>query len=251
MRNRRIPAVLLCIILLLGGCGSRRMDTNADGNGQSVSESAGGTKQGTQEAAEGNESAGDTIGETTDNATGDGIDDTMDNAAGNAMEDAIVIEIGPDKEIQQEEGSLICTLHSFRLYDSPEDASIHSDDMVLADAEYYMDRSKFLVMQADIENIDYPGNPDDGSINVSMFAIAPKGQEEYDEWYGSYPVYVSEAGRGETDYYHVFVNEGEKKTVTIGFYVPVKDVEELRSACRLRLYESYYYELPSEFSETK
>lgn len=247
MRNKRIPAILLCIILLLGGCGSRRTDANADGNGQSVSESAGGTKQETQEAAEGNESAGDTKGETTDNATGDGIDDTMDNAAGNA----IVIEIGPDKEVQQEEGSLICTLHSFRLYDSPEDASIHSDDMVLADAEYYMDRSKFLVMQADIENIDYPENPDDGSINVSMFAIAPKGQEEYDEWYGSYPVYVSEAGRGETDYYHVFVNAGEKKTVTIGFYVPVKDAEELRSACRLRLYESYYYELPSELSETK
>ena len=42
MRNRRIPAILFCIILLLGGCGSRRADANADGNGQSVSESADG-----------------------------------------------------------------------------------------------------------------------------------------------------------------------------------------------------------------
>lgn len=85
-------------------------------------------------------------------------------------------------------------------------------------------------------------------MNISCLTIAPNEPDEALQWEGSYPVYLKEPGTGETDYYHVWVKPGETKTVMIGFYVPVKDVGELRSQCKISLYgsyeEGYVYEIP-------
>lgn len=120
--------------------------------------------------------------------------------------------------------------------DSPEQASIDETSLRTEDAGSYMDmpdgsRSRFLLVQAELDNLDYPGD-EDGSLNVSMFTIVPAQAQEMDWWGCSYPVYVSDGGKGETDYYHVPVNMGESRTITLGFYVPVKDGQELRTRCR-------------------
>lgn len=227
MKNRRITAVVLCSILLLGGCQSQetaKQEPESQDAAEEVQED-----MGSADASEGAESAAGP-GQTPGNA------DNTDSTEG-----AVVIEMGPEKEVWQD-GNLICTFRNFCLYEKPEDAAISPGDMETADAGYYMDRSKFLMMEAEINNIDYKGS-DDESFNVSLFLIAPRGGEEYAGWSGSYPAYVSEAGKGETNYYHVFVGEGETKTVKIGYYVPVKDADELRSACQLAVGEQYF-EIP-------
>ena len=118
-----------------------------------------------------------------------------------------------------------------------------------ADAEYYMDRSKFLTVQVDINNLDFAGDEKDGEgeMNLSLFTVSPNEPDESLQWAGSYPVYLSESGEQEK-YYHVWVKPGETKTVTIAFYVPVKDITELRSQCKISLYgsyeEGYVYEIP-------
>lgn len=225
MKNKRIIVAALCGVWLLGGCTSQETAEKESKGRAEVEEVQG--DMGQTGAAD---QAGSMAAQKQTSGSADGA------------EGSIVIEIGPDQEVW-EEGNLICTLHNFCLYEKPEDAAISLDDMEITDAGYYMDRSKFLVLEAEINNIDYKGNMDDRSFNVSMFTITPRGGEEYAQWSGSYPSYVSEAGKGETNYYHVFVNEGETKTFTIGFYVPVKDADELRSACQLAAGEQYF-EIP-------
>ena len=160
--------------------------------------------------------------------------------------DKVVVEIGPDKAVQ-DKGSLVCTLHSFRLYGSPADASIDQGKISMADAQYYADRSKFLLMEADIQNIDYKDYDGKEDINLSMFTIAPKVREEPEAWDGSLPVYLSDPGEGDS-YYHFPVKAGETKTVAIGFYVPVKDAGELCSGCWIAISgctdEGYVYGIP-------
>ena len=71
------------------------------------------------------------------------------------------------------------------------------------------------------------------------------------DWSCSYPVYLSEPGTGATNYYHAAVDEGAAKTVSIGFYVPIKDAEELRAKYRIVISgchdEGYVYEIPEGF----
>ena len=91
----------------------------------------------------------------------------------------------------------------------------------------------------------------DRYIQGSLFTIAPNEPDEPLQWAGSWPVYLSEPGANPTEngkYYHIWVKPGETKTVTIGFYVPVKDSTELRSRCKISLYglyeEGYLYDIP-------
>lgn len=237
MKNSRIFVLALCSICLLGGCGSR------NGEEREKETAILAAAENMQEDLHKTDAPDDTDNSTngTDNSA-DSASNNTNGTANSAKENALVIEMGPDKEVW-EEGNVICTLHSIRLYDSPGDVSINEDDMYTIDARSYMDRSKFLLMQVDIHNIDYKGNPDDGSINVSWFMIGPEEDGGLGDWYNSYPVYLSEAGTGETDYYHVMVDEGETKSFTIGYYVPVKDVGELRSKCRIMVGEQYF-EIP-------
>jgi hypothetical protein len=221
MRNKRMTVMVLCSVLLLAGCGK--------GNESSIQ---------TEDIRQ-VQNAGE-----NDYSTGE-----QELADSNEEDDSVVIAFGPDRQLY-EEGSIIYTLHDFKLYGSPGEASVSTDELVMADAEYYADRSKFLTVLVDIHNIDYAGdNKDDGGeMNISCLTIAPNEPDEALQWEGSYPVYLKEPGTGETDYYHVWVKPGETKTVMIGFYVPVKDVGELRSQCKISLYgsyeEGYVYEIP-------
>ncbi len=251
MKNSRIFVLALCGICLLGGCGSRNGEERE--KEEAVMAAAENAQEDLHEtdavAGEDILSSSDTMaGDNTAGSTTDSTDNSANNTDNNAdgteagSENELVIEMGPDREVW-EEGNVICTLHSFRLYDSPGDVSVNEDDMYTIDARSYMDRSKFLLMQVDIHNIDYKGDPDDGSINVSRFMIVPEEYGGLGDWDNSYPVYLSEAGTGETDYYHVMVDEGETKSFTIGYYVPVKDAGELRSKCRIVVSERYF-EIP-------
>lgn len=208
-RKKGIVTALLCGVLLLGGCGS----------------------QGTPE----------------EELTAEDIVQEESAKEGAAQNGSIVIEIGPDKAVWGE-GSMTCTLHDFQVFDSPKDASVSEDEMYTLDAERYADQSIFLLMQADFQDQGYVSHEADGTVNVSMFTIEPKAPVEGVDWSCSYPVYLSDAGTGPTNYYHTAVNEGETRTVTIGFYVPVKDAEELRTQCRIVLSgchdEGYVYEIP-------
>lgn len=208
-RKKGIVTALLCGVLLLGGCGS----------------------QGTPE----------------EELTAEDILQEESAKEGAAQNGSIVIEIGPDKAVWGE-GSMTCTLHDFQVFDSPKDASVSEDEMYTLDAERYADQSIFLLMQADFQDQGYVSHEADGTVNVSMFTIESETPVEGVDWSCSYPVYLSEAGTGPTNYYHAAVNEGETRTVTIGFYVPVKDAEELRTQCRIVLSgchdEGYVYEIP-------
>ena len=208
-QKKGIVTALLCGVLLLGGCGS----------------------QGTPE----------------EELTAEDIVQEESAKEGAAQNGSIVIEIGPDKAVWGE-GSMTCTLHDFQVFDSPKDASVSEDEMYTLDAERYADQSIFLLMQADFQDQGYVSHEADGTVNVSMFTIEPETPVEGVDWSCSYPVYLSDAGTGPTNYYHAAVNEGETRTVTIGFYVPVKDAEELRTQCRIVLSgchdEGYVYEIP-------
>lgn len=235
MKNKRWMTALLCSVLLLGGCGNSGMDGEAPDNQVQA--------EGEQKSSE-NVSEGQAGTEQTDMENdGGGAPDS------NVGDDVVVVEAGPDKKVY-ETGSLIYTLHDFRLYEGPEDASVVPEKQVMIDAEYYADQSKFLLMQVDIHNIDYQGDDNDGNgeMNLSMFMIMPREQDESNQWGGSLPVYLSEHGQGETDYYHVFVEPEETKTITVGFYVPVSDGEELRTRCVIsvcgNMDEGYVYEIP-------
>lgn len=208
-QKKGIVTALLCGVLLLGGCGS----------------------QGTPE----------------EELTVEEVPQEESVKEDAAQSGSIVIEIGPDKAVWGE-GSMTCTLHGFQVFDSPEDASVSEDEMYMTDAERYADQSIFLLMQADFQDQGYVSHEADGTVNVSMFTIEPKTPVEGVDWSCSYPVYLSEAGTGPTNYYHAAVNDGETRTVTIGFYVPVKDAEELRTQCRIVISgchdEGYVYEIP-------
>lgn len=217
-----IIAVSVCSILLLGGCKSGEINEAS----QVISDQE---EEGKVEPV--------TMEEVTQNESTSG-----DEEVG---EGKVVIEAGPDKKIWND-GSIIYTMHDFKLFESPQAALIDSKNMDTIDAEYYADRSIFLLLQVDINNIDAPGDYEDGSINVSRFTIVPKQQGDMD-WEGSWPVYLSEPGEG-PDFYHVLINKGETKTIAIGFFVPVSSAEELCSKCQIAMNGSYddgyLYEIP-------
>lgn len=226
--DRRKIAALLCGTLLLAGCG------NAKAEEKSI--------EGTIAPAQMEEIQPDDNSGNEDEKSSEMVQEEENEKGG-----TVVIESGPDKKIY-ETGSLVYTLHDFKVYGSSEEAGIDRKDLLLTDARNYMDRSIFLVMQVDINNIDFVGDDEKGEINVSRFTISPNQPDEALQWEGSYPVYLQEHGTGETDYYHLLVNPGETKSVAIGFYVPVKDADELRSQCKISLYgsydEGYMYEIP-------
>lgn len=139
-------AALLCGVLLIAGCGNAKIQENSMVTAGEVEEPV----------------------QTEETPQEDG---------------AVVIEAGPDKKIY-EAGSVTYTLYDFRLYESPEEAGIDPDEMLTIDAKYYMDRSIFLIVQADLRNIDYTGNDKEGEINVSRFTIAPNQQDETLQWKG-------------------------------------------------------------------
>lgn len=259
MKNKNWIAMLLCGTMLLGGCGNSGAVTKETGAEEVSVQEAGMEETGVEESSmqearteessvqevRAGENAAQDAGEEGSSAAETG----MDTSRGAAGSGSLVIEAGPDKPVY-DSGSLIYTLHDFKLYESAEDASISEEKMVLEDARSYADRSKFLLMQVNIRNIDYQGDDNDGNgeMNLSLFMIMPKELDESDQWGGSLPVYLSEPGQGKTDYYHVFVKPGETRTVTVGFYVPVNNIDELRSQCRISLYgnmdEGYAYEIP-------
>lgn len=274
MKNKNWIAMLLCGAMLLGGCGNSGADTSETDADEASAQEAGIEETGVEKVSM-QEAGMDEAGVEEVSVQEAGVDEagvqevsSGENAAQNAGEEgssadetgmgtssaasgsgSLVIEAGPDKPVY-DSGSLIYTLHDFKLYESAEDVSISKEKMVLEDARSYADRSKFLLMQVDIRNIDYQGDDNDGNgeMNLSLFMIMPKDLDESDQWGGSLPVYLSEPGQGATDYYHVFVKPGETKTVTVGFYVPVNNGDELRSQCRISLYgnmdEGYVYEIP-------
>lgn len=239
MRNKRMIAALLCGALLLGGCGkpgTREGETPEDGEVQGVF----------QEEAGPDDDSMETEQDTSEGGR------NREQGGGNAGEGSVVIEAGPEKQLY-EVGNVVYTLHDFKLNDSPQEASIDPDKLVTTDAKDYMDRSKFLTVQVDIHNIDYAGDETagEGEMNIALFTIAPKEPDESLQWSGSWPVYLSEPGAepGENGkYYHIWVKPGETKTVTIGFYVPVKDTTDLCSHCKISLYgmyeEGYLYDIP-------
>lgn len=233
MKNKRIGMAVLCGMLLLGGCGNARAVESVQEN---------------PDQAEEIQQDGGLADDGSDRENIDGSGTETSGASEDAGDDAVLIEVGPDKEIYEEAGSMTYMLHDFRLYESPEDAAIDSDELHTIDAEYYADQSMFLVMQADIRNIDYQGYDGVEEINLSTFTIAPKEQDDSLQWDGSLPVYLSESGVGDS-YYHMALKQGESKTVTIGFYVPVKNIEELCSQCRISISgcmdEGYVFEIPT------
>lgn len=225
--NKRMIAVMLCSAVLLGGC-SKTEESQTENIPADVEEAR---------------------AETVPADTGESSAAVSQEEA-QAGDNAVVIETGPDKKLHNN-SNLVYTLYDFRLYESPGEASISSDEILIIDAAYYADRSKFLTMQADINNIDYSGDSGngEGEMNLSLFTISPNEPDESLQWAGSLPVYLSDHGNGETDYYHVWVKPGETKTVTVGFYVPVNNIEELRSQCKISFYgsydEGYLYEIPT------
>lgn len=247
MRNKTLTAVMLCGVLLLGGCGKAEAGSGEASQGSAAQGSVAQGETGEELQEENGSDDGSKEQEVSLSEGGEGP--VQDHA--NMGEGVVVIEGGPEKKLYSD-GNLVYTLHDFKFYDSPKEASIAQDEIVTADAKYYMDRSKFLTVQVDINNIDYAGSENDGEgeMNISLFTIAPNEPNETDEsleWAGSYPVYLSEHGEAEK-YYHVWVKPGETKTVLIGFYVPVKDITELRSQCIISLYGSYddgyVYDIP-------
>lgn len=237
MRNKRMTAAVLCGMVLLSGCGKAEAVS-----GEAASAVQEETEVDIQEENQGN------VQEETSQSNDDSAVAESAQENGNAGEGVVVIEAGPEKQLY-EDGNLVYTLHDFKLYDSPEEAGIDQDKLMTADAKYYMDRSKFLTVQVDINNLDFAGDEKDGEgeMNLSLFTVSPNEPDESLQWAGSYPVYLSEPGEQEK-YYHVWVKPGETKTVTIAFYVPVKDITELRSQCKISLYgsyeEGYVYEIP-------
>lgn len=259
MKSKNWIAMLLCGAMLLGGCGNSGADTKETGVDEASVQGAGMEETSVEEVsaqeAGVDEAGAQEVGAEETAVQGAGGEGSSADGTGMgassvaAGSGSLVIEAGPDKPVY-DSGSLIYTLHDFKLYESAEAVSISEEKMVLEDARSYADRSKFLLMQVDIQNIDYQGDDNDGNgeMNLSLFMIMPKELDESDQWGGSLPVYLSEPGQGATDYYHVFVKPGETKTITVGFYVPVSDSEELRSQCRISLYgsmdEGYVYEIP-------
>lgn len=225
MKNRKCIIALLCGVILLGGCGSEKPKQDEQAALTPI-----------QETAEENViSEPATEGENKAQASG------SSDAGG-----SLVLEMGPDKALWRE-GSMVFTLHDLMLYESPEEAGIDVAAMYTIDAENYADRSKFLLMQIDVNNIDYKGDYEDGSINLSLFTIMPRNGETYADWYCSLPVYLSEPGE-DTDFYHVLIEKGQTKTVTLGFYVPVSDAGELCTQCIISIGgsddEGYHFEIP-------
>lgn len=237
--KKKIVTALLCSVLLLGGCGSPKTqseeDTPEDMLVEENEENAKLAAQSSEEADGGQEALPE------DENAG------MMNPLKGTEDGRIVIEVGPDKAVWGQ-SLMTCTLHDFQLYASPEEAGISRDKLVMTDADSYADQSIFLLMQADINDQGYISFEEDGTVNVSMFTIEPKEPVENADWTCSYPVYLSEPGTGASSYYHAAVNEGETKTVSIGYYVPVKNAEELHTQCRIVISgchdEGYVYEIP-------
>lgn len=237
--KKKIVTALLCSVLLLGGCGSPKTqseeDTPEDMLVEENEENAKLAAQSSEEADGGQEALPE------DENAG------MMNPLKGTEDGRIVIEVGPDKAVWGQ-SLMTCTLHDFQLYASPEEAGISRDKLVMTDADSYADQSIFLLMQADINDQGYISFEEDRTVNVSMFTIEPKEPVENADWTCSYPVYLSEPGTGASSYYHATVNEGETKTVSIGYYVPVKNAEELHTQCRIVISgchdEGYVYEIP-------
>ncbi len=249
----KAAAVLLCGVLLLGGCGRKESEPGQDASAgaKAAAQSGSEPEQDAEEKTAQEQAAMDSAGTDADNSAGEDLTASPD-AQGTQEQGAVVIEIGPDKRIWGE-GSLVCTLRDFKLCDSPADVSVEEDELMTVDAESYMEmpdgsRSKFLLVQAEINNLDYPGDNEDGTLNVSMFTIVPAQSGQTQGWECSYPVYVPDGGKGETDFYHVETQMGQTRTIVLGYYVPVKDEAELRSRCRVGLYgnhdDEYMYEIP-------
>lgn len=225
MRNKGLIVVMICGMLLLEGCRGQKMQ---DEIVIPVAEEETGWEDTAREA------------EDLGGADAASTKDTV------CADDAVVIEMGPEKNLF-EEGNMVYTLHDFKLYESPEEASVSFDEMYTIDAQSYLNESKFLTVQVDISNIDYKGSYQDGSINLSLFTIGPQKYKEGDVWSGSLPVYLSEGGK-DADFYHVLVKEGETKTITVGFFVPIEDASALCRECKIMIYgcyeEGYMFDIP-------
>ncbi len=221
MKNKRIAVVLLCAIIVQAGCG--RQETKEDIELVTVLEEP--VIQEKEMQNEGLSSGPASSWEESKESAGVG---------------PVAMEMGPEN-LRGKEGELVITLHDFQMYDTPKAAGVSLDKLYTIDAQYYADRSKFFLVQADIQNTDYPGDEGDGRMNVSFLTIVPAKEEEKEamEWEGSLPVYLSEPGTGETDFYYVEIPKGETKTVALGYYVPVKDIEELCSRCIISISGSY------------
>ena len=232
MKNKKIGMVMLCGMILLGGCGNAGVSGNEQENPAQPEE----IRQDSDEQAENGGNQGDVDGSSAE----------IPKPGEEAGDGEVVIKVGPDQAIY-ESGSMVYTLHDFKLYESPEDASIDPKELQMADAEDYADRSKFLMVQVDIYNIDYEGYNGDEEMNLSTFTVAPKELDDSMQWGGSLPVYLSESGE-EQEYYHMKTKPGETKSVAIGFYVPVKDVGELCAKCVISISgcmdEGYVFEIP-------
>ena len=176
MRNKRLMAVILCGAILLSGCGKAENGSGemAQVGGADVTGEISGEVSGEDGPDEGGTEAGAGAGESSA-----GVGTGADGSSAGSGEGAVVIETGPEK-LLYEDGNLTYTLHDFKLYDSPEEASVDQDKLMTIDARDYMDRSKFLTVQVDIKNIDFQGDGKDGEgeLNVSLLTISPNEPDE-------------------------------------------------------------------------
>lgn len=124
-----------------------------------------------------------------------------------------------------------------RYYPSVEAAGIEKDE--LASEYVYADWIEsdrpfsFIVLNVIIENIDAPGSPEDGHFNVSRLYLMDSSDEDGmatspDEEVFFGLQYQSIHGTGETDYYHVQVEMGEKIELEMGYFVPADNLEEAK-----------------------
>lgn len=90
----------------------------------------------------------------------------------------------------------------------------------------------FIMLDLEVYNIDYAGNPYDGSINVGGMGFFNKGLEG-SPLYGGIPMGYFDAHpegekKTETNYWHLFLKPGEKTNIKIGTLVSASNIESAR-----------------------
>lgn len=122
------------------------------------------------------------------------------------------------------------TIHDVQFYPSyvgvVEDAECDfSETAVLGNK----DKSEygFLLMEVDVNNINYPGDSADGTINMSIIGMSLKEISADSVSEGAKCVYLDSHGAGD-DYWHFLVKPGETKTCTMGFLIWDTDASKLK-----------------------
>lgn len=198
-----IPVFLLCMSIYCVGCSYREVEDSAK-----------------EKLAEQTVKETNIIEETESTEVNDGT--LVIHTGTGGTDDAY----GPDSTSKVD-----FTIHDVQFYPSYVGV-VEEAECTFLDVPVLGDKDKseygFLLMEIDVKNINYSGDSEDGTINMSVIGMSLKEISPDSASEGAVRIYLNPHGTGNTDYWHFLVKPGETKTCTMGFLLRDTDVSKLK-----------------------